>query len=86
VDGRIHPGDAVVSRVNGTSDLYVVGTVAGGGIGDLSLAAVTMVVGLVPAIDRGYRNRTPEERVWLFDGAAPGFVKTVAPRSQLYQI
>ena len=86
MDGSIRPGDVVVCRVNGTSDLYVVGTVAAGTVGALSLSGVTTVVGLALAIDRGYRNRTPEERVWLLDGAAPGYVNTSAPRGQLYHV
>ena len=76
----------VVCRVNGTSELYVIGTVATGTVGELSLSEVTTIVGLVQAIERGYRHRTPEERVWLFDGAAAGYVKTSAPRGQLYQV
>jgi hypothetical protein len=85
MDGPISVGDAIVCRVNGTSDLYVIGTVAAGNLGDFSLAGVTTIVGLALAIRHGYRDRTPEERVWLFDGAASGYVKTRAPRSQLYQ-
>jgi hypothetical protein len=85
MDRSISVGDVIVCRVNGTSDLYVIGTVAAGTVGELSLAGVTTMVGLAPAIKHGYRDRTPHERVWLFDGAAPGYVKTRAPRSQLYQ-
>ena len=82
----IRPGDVVVCRVNGTSDLYVIGTVAAGTVGELSLTAVTTIVGLAEAIERGYRNRMPEERVWLFDGSATGYVKTSAPRGQLFHV
>jgi hypothetical protein len=82
--GSIRSGDVVVCRVNGTSDLYVIGIVATGTVGGLSLSAVTTIVGLSEAIELGYRNRMPEERVWLFDGSAPGYVKTCAPRGQLY--
>ena len=85
MDGSIIVGDAVVCRVNGTSNLYVIGTVAAGKVGELALASVTTTVGLVRALECGYSGRTPSERVWLFDGAAPGYVKTHAPRSQLYQ-
>jgi hypothetical protein len=81
----IRAGDVVLCRVNGTCDLYVIGTVARGTVGDLSLSAVTTTVGLGPALEHGYRNRTPDERVWLLDGAAPGYVNTYAPRDQLYQ-
>ena len=86
MDGSLGVGDVVVCRVNGTSDLYVIGTVATGTVGELSLSGVTTIVGLVQAIERGYRDRTPEERVWLFDGAASGYVKTSAPRGQLYHV
>jgi hypothetical protein len=70
MDGSISAGAVIVCRVNGTSNLYVIGTVTAGTVGDLSLSAVTTMVGLASAIARGYRNRTPEERVWLFDGTA----------------
>ena len=86
MDGSIRVGDVVVSRVNGTSDLYVIGTVAKGIVGEFSLSDVTTMVGRVPALARGYRGRTPVERVWLFDGAASGYVKTSAPRGQLYHV
>jgi hypothetical protein len=43
------------------------------------------VVGLDRAIEHGYRDRMPDERVWLFDGGAAGYVKTTAPRSHLYR-
>jgi hypothetical protein len=86
MDRSILAGDVVVCRVNGTSDLYVIGRVATGSVGGLSLSDVTTRVGLLQAIEHGYRDRTPEERVWLFDGAAPGYVKTSAPRGQLYPV
>lgn len=86
MDGSVRPGDGVVCRVSGTLELYVVGTVATGTVGELSLSGVTTIVGLAPAIERGYHNRTPEQRVWLFDGAALGYVKTSAPRGQLYHL
>ena len=86
MDGSIRPGDVVVCRVNGTKDLYVVGTVATGTVGDLSLSGTTTMVGLARAIERGYRDRTPAERVWLLDGAASGYVNTSAPRGQLYHV
>ena len=86
MDGSIRVGDVVVCRVNGTSDLYVIGTVAAGTVGELSLSGVTTILGLADAIDHGYRDRTPDERVWLVDGAASGYVKTSAPRGQLYHV
>lgn len=85
MDGSIGVGDAIVCRVNGTSDLYVIGTVAGGSVGEFLLAAVTTMVGMARAVEHGYRDRTPDQRVWLFDGTAAGYVKTTAPRRQLYQ-
>lgn len=86
MDGSIHAGDVVVCRVQGTRDLYAIGTVATGAVGDLSLSAVTTIAGLAQAIERGYRDRTPDERVWLLDGAASGYVHTSAPRGQLYHV
>jgi len=85
MDLSILAGDLVVCRVNGTKDLYVIGTVATGTVGELSLSGVTTIVGLAPAIQRAYRNRTPEERVWLLDGGS-GYVNTSAPRGQLYHV
>ena len=84
MDKSISVGDVVVCRVNGTSDLYVIGTVAAGTIGGLSFSAVTTKVGLAGAIAHGYQDRTPDERVWLFDGTGSGYIETTAPRSLLY--
>jgi hypothetical protein len=84
MDELIRVGDVVVCPVAGTSDLYVIGTVTGGKVGELSLTAVTTIVGLDRAVERGYRSRKPEERVWLLAASAPGFVQTRAPRGQLY--
>lgn len=84
MDEPVRVGDVVVSRVNGTSDLYVIGRVAAGTVGELSLSAVTTMVGLAPAIAQGYRDRTPDERVWLFDGPLADYVTTTAPRSLFY--
>lgn len=86
MDLSIRAGDLVVCRVNGTKDLYVIGTVATGTVGELSLSGVATIVGLAPAIQRAYRNRTPEERVWLLDGAGSSYVNTSAPRGQLYHV
>jgi hypothetical protein len=60
--------------------------VATGTVGELSLSGVTTIEGLAEAIERGYRNRIPEERVWLFDGSASVYVKTSAPRGQPYHV
>ena len=84
MDKTISVGDVIVCLVSGTSDLYVIGTVAAGTIGGLSLSAVTTMEGLARAIAQGYHDRRPDERVWLFDGAASGYIETTAPRSLLY--
>ena len=84
MDESISVGDVIVCRVTGTLDLYVVGRVAAGTIGALSLSAVTTMVGLARAIAQGYHDRTPDERVWLFDGTGSDYVETTAPRSLLY--
>ena len=74
------------SSAASTVDIYVIGTVAAGKVGEFSLSGVATILGLAPAIERGYRDRTPDDRVWLFDGAASGYVKTSAPRGQLYLV
>ena len=82
MDGDVRPGDVIVCRVNGTSDLYVVGTVVSGRIGELSLCCVSTTTGRDAALALAYRGsdeRMPASRVWLFDGAAAGYVKTVVP-------
>ena len=84
MDKFISVGDVVVCRVTGTLDLYVIGTVAAGTIGELSLSAVTTMVGLARAIAQGYQDRMPDERVWLFDETASAYIETTAPRSLLY--
>ena len=84
MNGSISVGDVVVCRVNGTSDLYVIGTVVAGTVDEWSLSNVTTMVGLTRAVEEGYRNRTPDERVWLFDGTESRYITTTAPRSLLY--
>ena len=84
MDAIIRAGDTVVCRVNGTKDLYVIGTVATGTAGQLSLSQVTTIVGLPQAIERGHSDCGPDERVWLFDGSAAGYVSASAQR-RLYQ-
>lgn len=76
MDGEVRPGDAIVCRVNGTADFYVVGTVVSGKVGELSLRGVSTTKGRDLAIQRGYDERTPDHQVWLFDGAAAAYVKT----------
>ena len=79
MDGQILANDVIVCRVNGTSDFYVIGTVLAGAVGALSLHGVSTVVGRDPALRRGYDQRLQDQRVWLFDGAAPAYVKTSPP-------
>jgi hypothetical protein len=79
LDGTIRGGDVIVCRVNGTSDVYVVGTVVSGKVGALSLCGVSTTVGQDAALGRAYHDRLLEQRVWLFDGAASAYVKTSVP-------
>ena len=82
MDGHVRPGDAIVCRVNGTVDWYVVGTVVSGEVGELSIRAVSTTAGRESAIRRAYRgagDRVRDWKVWLFDGAASGYVKTTVP-------
>lgn len=81
MDGSVIGGDVIVCRVNGTADVYVVGTVVSGKVGELSLGRMSTMVGRDLALRRGYDEQAPERRVWLFDGAAAGYVKTsrIAP-------
>ena len=76
MDLQIRTGDVIVCRVNGTSEFYVIGTVQSGRVGDFSLHSVSTIVGRCPALARGYDDRTGDHRVWLFDGAAAGYVRT----------
>lgn len=78
-DGEVRGGDVIVCRVNGTTDLYVVGTVVSGEVGEFSLRGVSTTIGRNVALVRAYRDRLDVQRVWLFDGAASGYVKTSAP-------
>ena len=76
MDGSVVAGDVIVCRVNGTADVYVIGTVASGTVGELSLRRMSTMVGRERALRRGYDEQGDERHVWLFDGAAAGFVKT----------
>ena len=84
MDKSISVGDVVVCRGNGTSDLYVVGTVAAGTISGLSRSAVATKVGLARAIAPGYQERRPDEGVWLFEATPSGYDETTSPRGLLY--
>jgi hypothetical protein len=79
IDRKIRTGDAIVCRVNGTSNFYVVGTVVSGEVGALSLRAVSTMIGQDSALRHAYRNRMQDDRVWLFDGAAAAYVETSEP-------
>jgi hypothetical protein len=78
MDGEIRTGDVIVCRVAGTLDLYVVGTVLSGKVGEFSLQVVSTILGQSAALETGYQERMLDRRVWLFDGAASGYVKTFA--------
>ena len=83
MDRTIRAGDLVVCRVNGTSDIYVIGTVASGHVGALSLRGVSTMVGQRPALWHAYEQRTHDGRVWLFDGAAAAYLEAVvAPAAE----
>jgi hypothetical protein len=79
MDGPILADDVVVSRVNGTLDVYVIGTVVSGTAGYLRLHDVSAIDGLDKAIKQGYTRRSGEHRVWLFDGSAAGYVHATDP-------
>lgn len=79
MEGEIRGGDVIVCRVNGTTDFYVVGTVVSGEVGELSLRDVSTTIGRDVALVRAYRDRLDVQQVWLFDGAASGYVNTSAP-------
>jgi hypothetical protein len=81
MDGQIRPGDVVVSRVNGTRDLYVIGIVVSGTAGQLMLRDAVTTHGREPAIGRAYTERQDDHRVWLFDGSATAYVKTLDPET-----
>jgi hypothetical protein len=83
VDGKICEGDVIVCRVNGTSDLYVVATVSSGRLGELSVRGVSTTIGQGTALGRAYDERSHDQRVWLFDGAASGYVKTAVPPAEI---
>ena len=79
MDRTIRGGDLIVCRVNGTLDVYVVGTVVSGKVGALSLRDVSTMVGQRRALWHAYEHRIHDGRVWLFDGAAAAYVETVPP-------
>ena len=78
MDGLIHSGDIVVSRINGTFDLYIVATVVSA-VDDLILRGIQPAKGRDHALKRGYDQRSDDGRVWLFDGSAAAYIKTDMP-------
>ena len=74
---RRTPADG--KRAGSWSSLAFVGTVVSGEVGDLSLRGMSTTIGRHVALDRAYRDRLDPQQVWLFDGAASGYVKTSAP-------
>jgi len=79
MDGPILADDVVVSRANGTRDVYVIGTVVSGTAGYLRLHGASAIDGLDSAIKQGYTRCLAEHRVWLFDGSAAGYVHATNP-------
>jgi len=79
MDGTIQTGDAVVSRVNGTRDLYIIASV-GSARADLTLHSVATMRGEDAAILGGYERAKAGQAVWLFGGSAAAYVK--APPAQ----
>lgn len=81
LDRTIHAGDLVVCRVNGTSNIYVIGTVVSGRVGALSLRDLSTVLGQDSALRHAYQEGMHDHQVWLFDGAAAAYVETSMPPS-----
>ena len=65
--------------MNGTFEHYVIGTVVAGKAGALSLRAVSTMVGQDSAVRQAYQQRMHDNRVWLFGGAAAGYLEAAAP-------
>ena len=86
---QIRPGDIVVSRANGTKEVYTIGKVVTNVVGEkLTLEAgyILATTGRDRAIARGYerRIRVGDHKVWLFDGADAAdklYVEAVQPSS-----
>ena len=86
MDGRIHAGDVVVTRVNGTVDLFLIATVVSADE-DLDLQILSTSNGREAAIRTGYARRSDDrQNVWLFAGSAAAYVKTAAPREALSHV
>ena len=82
-DRTIRAGDVIVCRVNGTFEVYVIATVVSGSVGALSLTAISTRVGRESALLQAHEERRNDHHVWLFDGAASAYVKTVPPAAPL---
>jgi hypothetical protein len=74
MDGKIQPGDVVVSHVNGTRDFYIIATVLST-VGDLTLHGISTMTGRHAAILGGYERQKGDQAVWLFDGSAAAYVR-----------
>jgi hypothetical protein len=71
MDGTVIVGDVIVCRVNGTADVYVVGTVVSGTVGELSLQRTSTMVGRDLALRRGYDEQAHERHVWSSTAPRP---------------
>ena len=78
MEGAIQPGDVIVSRVNGTRDLYIIATVSSAPRADLTLNSVSTMKGRNAALLRGQKQRQDDQNVWLFGGSATAYVKAPA--------
>jgi hypothetical protein len=79
MDGEIQAGDLVVSRVNGTVELYVIATVESAA-GDLTLQSVSTMKGQEAAIICAHEQRADDHDVWFFGGSAAAYVKARLPK------
>ena len=79
MDGEIQAGDVVVSRVNGTVDLYVIATVQSA-VDDLTLHSVSTMKGQEAAIICAHEQRPSDQDVWFFGGSAAAYVKARLPK------
>jgi len=75
MSGRtIRPGDVVVSRVNGTRDVYVIGTVEFRNARQLVLRDPLATSGRASAIGRAHIVRQDDRRVWLSTARRAAYV------------
>lgn len=82
MERTIRAGDGIVCRVNGPFEHYVIGTVVSGKAGALLLRAVSTMVGQHSAVRHVYQQRIHDSRVWLFGGAAAGYLEAAAPAGE----